>query len=241
MIKLELLVRAHLDSLKKDHPERALVNDQVDAIAAFNASRLTPELLTAHFRDVWTQRGGRIGKTYDVPDLSATPDQLAEIYRGGRRISLVPRGIILEDLGRIFPDMRSWATSKGTTIKSDHSEGGYLAVETSLDAPNLGSDEGQLRTLFKSQGRQGMTLPTYIIASQDSKLLTGHYLDEKTWSRLLGSRDRGGGGRVISAYFDSGGDLDVRSPIGRRFRDPGLGGRSEEAIGAYNSLTPSPF
>lgn len=190
----------------------------------------TAESITAHLRDVWTERGRRIHKTYDLPDLSATPDQIAEIYQGGRRISYVPRGITLVDLGRMFPDMRSWATSDGTTVRSDQSKGGYLAVEASVDAPNIGSDEETLRTLFKSLGRKGMTLPTYIVASQDAELETGQYFDGgATWSRLLGSRS---GGSVVYAYFYPDGRLDVRSSLSPRNAHPDLGGRSQEAIGA---------
>ncbi len=246
-IRAEELLRVHLDQLSidqfpADHPERRFVQAQADAFAAFNAairdgSALasavetpavpTAESITAHLRGVWAERGSRIGKTYDVPELSATPDQLAEIYQDGRRISYVPRGIKLADLGKMFPDMRSWATSDGTLVRSDQSKGGYFAVEASVDAPNLRTNEDQLRTLFTSIG---ITLPTYIVASQDSKLETGHYFDERgTWSRVLGSRH---GGHVVDAYFLPGGNLSVYSDLFPQFVNPNLGGRSQEAVGS---------
>lgn len=70
-----------------------------------------------------------------------------------------------------------------------------------------------------------MRLSAYILASQASKVLTGHYLDEgSTWSRLLGSHDEG---HVVRASFYSDGDLHVVWALDPEFRYPSIGGRSE--------------
>jgi hypothetical protein len=99
--------------------------------------------------------------------------------------------------------------------------------DMSIDAPNLKTNEKQLREAISSQGGEEPTLNEYIIASQASKLLTGKYLDGATWSRILGSRSVGD---VVGARFGSGGGLGVISVWPPGGRAGGMGGRFSRGV-----------
>lgn len=199
------------------------------------AKPLQPQSLTAYWQERWEQWGLKIQTEVSVPAFSGTAEQIAEIYQSGRKIVYIPRELTTTDglvvLDRIFPDTQMIHPSKRMLIVNEPSEGGYSAVEDSVYAPNQGTSIKQLRELFASLGRKGMSLPTYIVASQDSKLNTGYYFDEerRSCSRLLGSRV---GSDVVRALFHWGGDmyavwgLDDGSPF------LGLGARSQEEIGS---------
>lgn len=198
------------------------------------AKVLTPDLINATWQGIWKVAGESAGYAYQVPKCDRTAEQLAELKQANRAALLLPDDIYtlggLVRLGRIFPLMKSWVTMPEEAIRISHSsnQGGCIDVEMSLDAPYRtfeGYNEQQLRDKIAADGRNGIRLPTYLVAGQFSKLLTGHYLDENTWSRTPGSFC---GSQALYASFYSYGKADVSGWIpGLRYSD--LGGRSEGA------------
>lgn len=94
---------------------------------------------------------------------------------------------------------------------------GWLKPEKSIDAPFAGTDETKARAAIAGKHRLAQTLNVYGEAGQESKLLTGHFLDEvRTWVRILSSRS---GGRVVEARFHRSGSCNVYWDL-----QPGYGG-----------------
>lgn len=101
----------------------------------------------------------------------------------------------------------------------------WIWIEKSVDAPNLGTNEFQLREKAEKSGRQIMSLETYRAGGEINKLLSGKYFDEgDTLSRVIRN------GQVVLAYFDSDGHLYVFSSLDPGRRNEHLGGRFEEVI-----------
>ncbi len=200
------------------------------AISEYQTGVRTPELLTRTFQAIWQERGERVGSDFQVTTCDRTQEEIAELEKQGRRLTYVPEGTNLVTLGRMFPQMRSWAVREDTTVTSQNPQTGWIDVEADASAPYRDTTEGklnnQLNSLAKKLGRpiSGMDLETYIVGSQDNKLFTGQYFDENTWSRLAGSRHGGG---VVSAIFYPLGDLNVSSGLRPQVHYPSLGGRSE--------------
>lgn len=103
---------------------------------------------------------------------------------------------------------REWVDSvqEGNPVTNDYSPSGWFDYEASIDAPYLDTSEDQLLERTRKHGRKLLSLNQYIVAFQDSKLFTDHYLDEKsTWARVA-SRD---GGRMVRARVSGDGYLNV--------------------------------
>ncbi|OGH15100.1 MAG: hypothetical protein A2860_00210 [Candidatus Levybacteria bacterium RIFCSPHIGHO2_01_FULL_37_33] len=187
----------------------------------------TPELITSLWKAIWMDSGRKIDAEIQVPLVDRTEEEIKELEEQGRMMIYVPRGIATQDtrhlLGRIFPKMQGNSVKEQNPVANEGIESGWFDIESSLNSPNLKTTEEDLRELFKSQGKQGQTLNQYIIGSQFLKLTTGHYFDEDTYSRLLGSRC---GGRVVHASFNRDGRLGVNWVLGPSGRDDRWGGRS---------------
>ena len=204
------------------------------AVQEHNSKLHTPESVTKYWQTLWQVWEARAGLVIPVPNFPDTKEGLAEHERKGDKVIYVPEDLSTQEdrylLAKIWPEMGSYSTEKGNTVKNQISRSGYLYIETSVDAPNLNINEEELKELFESQGREGMNLTEYIIGSQDSKLISGRYFDEgSTVSSLLGSRRLA---RVVYANFVPDGRLEAVSSIGRRNRNLNLGGRSVEVIKA---------
>lgn len=99
---------------------------------------------------------------------------------------------------------------------------GWMRTEKSIDAPHLSTDEAAAVKAIKD--RMGQTLNVYAEAGNQSKFLTGEFLDEvSTWIRVLNSRARG---RVVEAYFYPSGYCSVDWDLRPGSADPYLGVRS---------------
>lgn len=201
----------------------------IAAIQEYKTQPLTPESVNKFWQTLWRVWGESVDRVFEVPACDRTTQELAELKENGRGVLLIPdeiytpEGLVL--LGCIFPKMESRTVSEGTTITNENNRGGCIDVEMDLESPNRNTTEKDLEKLFASQGRKGQREATYIIASQFSKLLAGHYFDEKaTWSRLLGSRSGGGG---VGAGFWPGGCLRVGLNQDPQSHYPDMGGRSE--------------
>ena len=189
-----------------------------------------PECLTQFMQSFWQEAGQRIGKNIIVDNFPLTSKEIKEKQEKGYMAIFVPEGVTLVDLGGMFPQMKSTAVQEGNSIEDVVNNSGWLWVEASGDAPNRNTTQGQLEKKFKKEGKQGQSLKTYIIGGQISKLLTDKYFDQRqTSSRLL---DSSWGGRVLRAYFESGGYLFVGFHLDSEDSCVLMGGRSEEVIKA---------
>ena len=194
------------------------------AIAEYKSQLLTPELVNKTWQTILGERGKRIDKTFDVPTCDRTIEELAQLQKENKAVLLIPDNLTLVDLGRMFPEMQSWAVQEGTTIADEQTEGGCIDIEMDLESPHRGTTEGQIDEFLKSQKRNGQRLKIFIFGSQLSKLSTGHYFDEDTWSRLPGSRYEG---RMVDAHFRSRGYLGVGWSLIPKAHGPEVGFRSE--------------
>jgi hypothetical protein len=202
------------------------------AVAEYKTQPHTPELMTSVFQRISSERAAMAGLAVEVTPFPYTQEQLAASEAKGYRFGYLPAGLETQEyrpkLGRIFPKMQSNSVKEGNTVTNDESPSGWFEYEAAIDAPYTETTEDQLMDRLAQDGRKILSLNEYIIASQDSKLFTGHYLDEfkpnefSTWVRLGSRHD----GRMVLALFDTGGRLSVDS--GFRPDDHGshLGARS---------------
>ena len=200
------------------------------AVREFKEKPHTPETVTKYWRTLWSVWGEKAGLSLTVPPCDRTVEEIKQLEKEGRKLVYVPEKLASQEsrhlLGNIFPDMQSHSVREGNPVTNESSQGGWFDIEASLDSPNLNTTEKDLRNKFKREGRDGQRLNTHIVGSQDAKLQTGHYFDENTWSRLLGSRVDG---HVADARFHVDGGLHVYWRLGPQSHDSHRGGRSEGA------------
>lgn len=192
-----------------------------------------PETVTQTFQAIWRVRQGmlraeRVDLEFSVPECPYTEEQLKHLERLGRRVGYLPEELATQAsrhlMAKIWPQMGSRSVQEGNTVTNGVNRSGWFDYEAQVGAPHLDTTEDSLRKAVKKEERLGMNLNEYIIASQDSKLLTGKYLDEAlTWIRLLGSRDKGD---VVRVGFDADGYLAVGWNLHPQDRNSDLGGRS---------------
>ena len=134
-------------------------------------------------------------------------------------------------LGQMYPKMNIWPVQKETVAwvmrdsPDSSKKGRWIKVEATIDAPNINTTEKDLKNHAKAKKYSRQRLITYIFASQASKDLTGHYLDEEsTWSRL-GTHFQS---EVAYVRFHSDGDLTIPWPLDPQAHGAGIGGRFEE-------------
>ncbi len=204
-------------------------------VREFGTTPHTPELYTSTFQAIWSanqeilNRAG-IAIEFSIPECPLTKEQLLKLEKERRSVGLLPRELFTQESRRfmaiIWPQMQSHSLKEENTVTNKVNRSGWFNYESAIDAPYPNTTEKSLKNAVKKEKRHGMNLNEYIIASQDSKLFTGKYLDEtSTWVRLLGSRD---GGNVVDARFNADGYLYVRSSRFPRYHSSHLGGRSSE-------------
>lgn len=213
--------------------EREMEMSLQNAVSEYKKGPLTPEHINDFWQAFWrngeevlSQKG--IDHSFQVPTCDRTVEELAELQKENKGVLLVPdelytqKGLIL--LGNMFPKMESWVVQEGTKVVNNTDKGGSIDIEMNLDSPNRDTNEKQTLDVIEKQRRSPQRLSTYIVGSQFSKLLTGHYFDEETASRLPGSRDDGS---LLGARFFSDGYLDVDWPLLPKNRSPFWGVRFE--------------
>lgn len=209
------------------------------AIEEYKRGPLTPELVTKYWREKFRIDGAKAGVNIEVPDCDWTTEEIQKpmvdvrgnpvpammIYKP-EQIKRV-EGLIL--LGKMYPEMEiSPRLSNYTSlIEEFYDNTGWIKVETSVNAPNLGVTQRELEVFAEKQSYLEQRLSTYIIASQASKDLRGQYFDSHgTESRLIGSYTKDYD--ITAKCHGYSGCLNV-SPLGApnmSFRD--LGGRFEQ-------------
>ncbi len=170
-----------------------------DAIAQLLADPGSPAAHTRAQRAIWAARASE----QVVPECPFTSEELAAAAAAGRQIGYLPPQLSgaagRSRLAQIFPQMSSFALHPGAPFTNDVDVAGWFDYDAGPDAPNTDLDEPTLLARLEDEGRRLLTLNQYIIAAQDTKLLTGHYPDERrTWTRV-GTRQDGG---MIMARFD---------------------------------------
>lgn len=191
----------------------------------------TPELITKFYQTIWRARGESVDMVFEVCPCPFTQKELTALeQQRKRRVGYLPAELATQQnrhiLGRMFPQMRSNSVQKNNLVTNDKNPYGWFDYEIEVDAPYLNTNEKQLIERLTEDGRKLLSLNQYIVAGQDSKLLTGRYLDEeRTWTRL-GSRNKG---LIVSAGFYQGGSLEVIWFLESGGRGQRLGGRSSGA------------
>lgn len=201
------------------------------AVTEYIANPHNPEVVTASFHAIWHVRAEklkRVGVEITLPGDGYSEEELKRLEANGRRPGYLPPELATQEarhlLAVIWPEMGSFSVKEGNPVTNEENLSGWFDYEASVDAPFTNTTEDQLRKAIKKEGKNGINLNEYIVAGEDSKLLTGRYLNEgKTGVRLLGSRYGGG---VVEAYFDSYGLLTVGSILSPQYHDRGLAGRS---------------
>lgn len=209
------------------------------AKVAYKAKPYNTELLTEFNQAFWLSRQQKMGVSRADLVVADCPYREADIRRFMNNdsglfvpqiVSTAPEGLIL--LGKGFPQMGNLAFQEGTSVSNIDKNGnlvdihGWMKTEKAVDAPYTRTNQSQAEKIVGEKHRIGDTLNVYAVAGQQSKELTGQYLDEvRTWIRTLSSRH---GGRVLGASFRSIGccDVDWRLKPGRV--DVLLGVRSVE-------------
>lgn len=207
-------------------------------VQELNRNSFSPEAVTNFQQAFWQIPRGEEGFTFDMTPCTATKEQLRKpiVDVKGRKLLPLTIGIPEElkgkegliRLGKMFPELGNYSVKEGTPIQDEFDKTGYIRVEGVVDAPNLDTNEDQLREHFDSQGVRGQRLITYVIASRQMKVLKDKYPDQgPTWSRLIGSRCGGG---VVHAFCFPDGRLGVFRYLFPRNHCPVWGGRSEEVL-----------
>lgn len=216
--------------------QKFAVNQQLEllnqAVTEFKEEPHTPEVITQYWQTLWKIWGERVGLSFTVPSCDRTAEEIRQLEKEGRKLVYVPDELASQEnrylLGEIFSKMQGDFVKRGNLITNlitnESKQGGWFDIEASLDSPNLGIAEKSLEDQFREQGRVGQRLSTYMIGSQEAKLLTGHYFDEKTASYLPGSRYKG---LVVVMYCGVLGRLNDLWPL-----DPPQGSLSSSRWGS---------
>jgi hypothetical protein len=191
----------------------------------------TPEAVTELWKEFWSGAGAEVGIELTVERFPGTPKGLSEHLRAGDMPIYVPVEVAGQEdrylLGQMWPEMRSYSVERGNLVSNEEPRSGWRYIEASLEAPHRRTTKQELSKALADLRREGMNLTEYVIGAQMRRKLTGHYFDESTWSRLLGSREGGG---VVRAGFGASGYLRVVPDWGSQGRHGGLGGRSSEGV-----------
>jgi len=200
-------------------PEDQVVDPLASVIEAYQNQPHTPELVTQTHQAIWQVRGEFVGASFEVTPCPYTREQLADLEASGKRVGYLPAELATQQtrhrLGGMFQE--------GNSVTNDEDPSGWFDYEVAIKPPYPDTKEGQLMDMIENDGRKILSLNQYIVASQDSKLFTGKYLDEDSnWVRLGSRLD----GRIVDAHFSGDGDLCVLWSLNVGDHYPFLGGRS---------------
>lgn len=203
--------------------------------AEYKAKPYIPELLSEFNQVFWNARRQAMGVSRAdlmVADCSYSEADIREFSKNDfglfvpKIVSTASDGLML--LGKGFPAMESFAFQEGTAVKNEDKNGqtieiyGWMRTEKAIDAPNTKTNQNQAEEIVRKKHRIGDTLNVYGIAGQQSKELTGQYLDEiRTWIRTLSSRRES---EVLDASF---------APRGHCYVDWFL--RSDDVVGSLGA------
>ena len=213
----------------------------MQSIAELKVNLFSPEAITKFWKAKLQADGKRIGLDISVLDCNWTKREMRKPMIGinGAEVPsmmvYIPQELYGQEglikLGQMYPKMNIWPVQKETVAwvmrdsPDSSKKGRWIKVEATIDAPNINTTEKDLKNHAKAKKYSRQRLITYIFASQASKDLTGHYLDEESiWSRL-GTHFQS---EVAYVRFHSDGDLTIPWPLDPQAHGAGIGGRFEE-------------
>ena len=213
----------------------------MQSIAELKVNLFSPEAITKFWKAKLQADGEKIGLDISVLDCNWTKREMRKPMIGinGAEVPsmmvYIPQELYGQEglikLGQMYPKMNIWPVQKETVAwvmrdsPDSSKKGRWIKVEATIDAPNINTTEKDLKNHAKAKKYSRQRLITYIFASQASKDLTGHYLDEEsTWSRL-GTHFQS---EVAYVRFHSDGDLTIPWPLDPQAHGAGIGGRFEE-------------
>lgn len=171
------------------------------AVKEFKEKPHTPEVVTSYWKVLWKLWEQKGAFAVTVPPCDRTAEEIIHLEREGRKLVYVPDELARQEnrylLVSILPEMHSYFAKKENPVTSKSNQGGWLDIEASLDNPNLKTKEKDLENRFREQGKNGQRLSVYIIGSQDAKIQTGHYFDERTEPRIIAFL----GGPAVEEHF----------------------------------------
>src|SRR4051812_48200991 len=141
-----------------------------------------PADFTSLFGDVWRRRGDLLGCELMVTACPYTADEIATLHALGCRVGFLPPELSTQSarhlLGHLFPNMSSFSLHPDNVVTNDANPSGWFDYDAGLSCPYLETNEQQLQAAIAADDRELLTLNQYIVASQDSRLFTGRYLDD---------------------------------------------------------------
>jgi len=208
------------------------INAVKEIITEYKTKPHTPELLTKMHRVIWKYREDKLRKknidiSLTIQDCPLSQAEIEKLESEGKKISYLPPELSTQSsrhiMAKIWPEMKHQSCTKDNLFENDMERFGWFDYEGRNDFANSTLNEKELLELFEGEGRLGMNLSEYIVASHDNKLLTRNYLDQNTWSRLPGTSVKG---KIVNACFGNFGLLIAYRNLSPEFIDPRLGGRS---------------
>jgi hypothetical protein len=211
---------------REGHHARQKVRDSYTVSeyrSSWENNMLTPDSVDNYFQAFWRRKGEQIGLSQQlaIPACDRSVEELAALRREERGVILMPDEIMGDKgsalLGKMFPVLQTWSTDRNAAAFFDTSgKGGCIDIEMDLYSRHKDVTEPQARELFSSQRKQIQRLQTYIVGSNISKELIGHYFDEEGSSRIALDYPRDA---TIDAAFSSDGQLIIIANL-----DPNLSG-----------------
>lgn len=180
-------------------------------IETYSSNVRTPELISKTWQTIWRIWEKRAGIMPAVTDLRTTQKEINQIEKEGKMFIYLPRELAIPGnskyllLNKLFPETRTGLLKNPFHEADDeYHMFGWIDIEANIETPWLSATTDELERIFSWQNRLGQRLPTYIIGSQFSKLVTDRYFDsqsvpstanehrtfpiKRTSSRLLGTR-----------------------------------------------------
>lgn len=209
------------------------------AVDEYNEDNTDPRLVTNYWRKLWTKWGKVEGRSFEVPDVDYSRDELACLREEGSEMVYMPQGVGWRMLDKLAPSLNLRANAIILDHLEDSDDGGvksgWLHVERALVRPNKNHTEREAIEMFRAEGRAPLDFVTYGISTISSKVSRRSYLDEVdrdinppviTWTRLPGSRLYG---RCISVQGSPSGNLRISTGIDPDNKDINIGARSKGA------------
>lgn len=215
----------------------------------------TPEAVTAALQNLWDERGEAVDLTFAVTPCPYSAEEIAALEADGRRLAYLPPEVATQAgrglIGKIWPLLECFSVLEDNVVHNNINPSGWFDYESAIDAPNDCLNQADLLTEIERQGRTLLTVNQYIVAAQDSRVLTGKYLDEtRSWVRVNSGIDPG---RILAVHIDGPnmavdladedaveGSLIMAYDFGPEDAVKGCGGRTSSVPVERQNLVPEP-